>query len=173
MGVARFQSPATGHKTPLPSGQTPDPRPQPLIQCLPPRRLADTVADPLGRMPERPNGVGCKPTGESLRRFESCSAHSSYPASSPRFVPSILCTHDRGMTGPGFPDEPGCGSGTPRQPQPPPAITEHSLDAMIPCVVASVQAAADAIDVRDDVHEAFFDLACCVIGWRRLGKGHW
>lgn len=29
----------------------------------------------LGRMPERPIGTGCKPVGESLRRFESCSAH--------------------------------------------------------------------------------------------------
>ena len=28
-----------------------------------------------GRMPEWSNGTGCKPVGESLRRFESCSAH--------------------------------------------------------------------------------------------------
>jgi IS5 family transposase len=27
-------------------------------------------------------------------------------------------------------------------------------------------------DVRDDIHEAFLDLACCVICWRRLGKGY-
>ena len=25
-------------------------------------------------------------------------------------------------------------------------------------------------DVRDDIHEAFLDLACCVICWRRLAK---
>lgn len=27
-------------------------------------------------------------------------------------------------------------------------------------------------DVRDDIHEAFLDLACCVICWRRLGEGY-
>ena len=26
-------------------------------------------------------------------------------------------------------------------------------------------------DVRDDIHEAFLDLACCVICWRRLQNG--
>lgn len=26
-------------------------------------------------------------------------------------------------------------------------------------------------DVRDDIHEAFLDLACCVICWRRLDRG--
>lgn len=27
-------------------------------------------------------------------------------------------------------------------------------------------------DVRDDIHEAFLDLACCVICWRRLERGY-
>jgi len=26
-------------------------------------------------------------------------------------------------------------------------------------------------DIRDDIHEAFLDLACCVICWRRLHRG--
>jgi transposase len=26
-------------------------------------------------------------------------------------------------------------------------------------------------DVRDDIHESFLDLACCVICWRRLHRG--
>ena len=27
-------------------------------------------------------------------------------------------------------------------------------------------------DVRDDIHESFLDLACCVICWRRLERGY-
>jgi transposase len=26
-------------------------------------------------------------------------------------------------------------------------------------------------DIRDDIHESFLDLACCVICWRRLNRG--
>ena len=27
-------------------------------------------------------------------------------------------------------------------------------------------------DVRDDIHQSFLDLACCVICWRRLDRGY-